>query len=282
MKLQFVIFASAAVFLLGSCDSTKTAVADQPTTSSGSRIDQNTSFTKIPTETFWRLETLDGVDFSTFTKDGNEIGFTMFADNSRLSGYAGCNNFYGTYSLEPGNRIKFSEIGSTRMMCPDGDFSENEFLKVFALAENFSLRGNRLELKTGSGAPLAVFTGPAIPLKPIVEKYWKLKTLNGKKVKREKDREQEIHFTLNPRDNTVTGFAGCNTISGSFKLEGDNEVFFSQMIATMKACPDMDFNEWEFIKVFELADTYQIKGKKLELFGKANVPLAVFEVMPIK
>ncbi len=273
MKFHFITFVLAA-FALASCSTTKNAVSTEPT---DSMIDQNAPFVKIPTETFWKLESLEGKDYSSFKRDGNEVGFTMFADNKRITGYAGCNNFFGTYKVEPGNRIHFSEIGATKMMCPDSDFNENDFLKILGLADNYTIRGNRLELKVGGGEPLAVFTSSAIPLNPIVEKHWKLKSLNGKKVKKEKNQEKDIFFTLNTKDNNVSGFAGCNTISGNYKLEDDNKIYFSQMISTMMACPDLEFNEWEYLKVFENAVTYRIRGHKLELFGNNKAPLAVFE-----
>ncbi|QAA82042.1 META domain-containing protein [Aequorivita sp. H23M31] len=273
MKIHFIAFVLVA-FALGSCTSTKNTVSTEPT---GPMIDQNTPFVKIPTETFWKLETLEGKDVSSFKRDGQEVGFTMFADNKRISGYAGCNSFFGTYKMEPGNRISFSEIGATKMMCPDEDFNENDFLEVFGLADNYTLRGNRLELNVGRRAPLAVFVSTAIPLNPVVKKHWKLKTLDGKKVKMEKNQKDDIFFTLNPQDNTVTGFAGCNTFGGNYELKEDNKIYFSKIISTLMACPDLQFNEWEYLKVFENANTYRIRGKKLEILGSDNTPLAVFE-----
>ncbi|MDX1271979.1 META domain-containing protein, partial [Bizionia paragorgiae] len=48
---------------------------------------------------------------------------------------------------------------------------------------------------------------------------------------------------------------------------------------TLKACPDMTFNEAEFLKVFEMADNYTINGDELNLNVGRRAPLAVFEAV---
>lgn len=63
----------------------------------------------------------------------------------------------GSYTLEEGNRIKFSQMASTMMACPDGVFNEIEYLKVFELADNYTINNNELSINVGRRAPLAVF-----------------------------------------------------------------------------------------------------------------------------
>ena len=45
----------------------------------------------------------------------------------------------------------------------------------------------------------------------------------------------------------------------------------------MRACPDVDVNESEFLEVFELADNYTINGTILSLNVGRRASLAVFE-----
>lgn len=131
----------------------------------------------------------------------------------------------------------------------------------------------------GRRAPLAIFKKVQKPTDGITEKYWKLKTLEGKEVKMAKNQEREVYFMLKNDDNRVTGFAGCNIIMGTYSLEDGNRIRFSQMATTLMACPDVDFNESEFLKIFELADNYRITGDKLELNVGRRAPLAVFEAV---
>lgn len=264
MKLHLITLAIVTLAFT-SCGTTKTKTM------------KDSSNKDAITETYWVLETLEGQPINN-TGD-KEIGFKLHTENNRVSGYAGCNNFMGEYTLEAGDRIRFSALGSTKMACPNLSFNESEFLKIFEMADNYRITGDRLELNVGKRAPLAVFKKAVTSTEPIVEKYWKLKTLEGKNVKMGKNQEREVFFTLKANENRVTGFAGCNTMMGSYTLEEGDRIRFSQLATTMMACPDVDFNESEFLKIFELVDNYRITGDRLELYIGRRAPLAVFEAV---
>lgn len=114
---------------------------------------------------------------------------------------------------------------------------------------------------------------------PITEKYWKLVTLEGQKVTMAQNQERETYFMLKKDQNQVRGFAGCNTFNGTYMLENGQRIRFSPLAATLKACPDVDVNESEFFKVFDLADNYSIRGDTLSLNVGRRAPLAVFEAV---
>ncbi len=113
----------------------------------------------------------------------------------------------------------------------------------------------------------------------ITEKYWKLTKLEGKDVEMVENQEREIFFTLNTEDNTVGGFAGCNSITGEYELEEGNRIRFKNMGLTMMLCPDVDVDESELMEVFELADNYTITNDILNLNVGRRAPLAVFEAV---
>lgn len=241
-----------------------------------------TSGTKQSSEeienTQWVITTLEGQNISSEADQNNrDIYFTLNSEDHRVSGYSGCNTFMGTYTLEPGNRISFSQMGMTRMACPDSNIDEAKIMSVFEAADNFTISGDKLSLNKAKRAPLAEFK--KADKAPIVEKYWKLKTLEGKDIEMVDNQEREIFFTLKSQDNRVNGFAGCNSISGEYTLEEGNRIRFSKMATTMKMCPDVDINESEFLKVFELADNYTINGDVLSLNVGRRAPLAVFEAV---
>ena len=110
----------------------------------------------------------------------------------------------------------------------------------------------------------------------ITEKYWKLIKLEGQDVEMAENQEREIFFMLKTQDNTVGGFAGCNSITGEFELIEGNRISFKNMGMTMMMCPDVVVNESEFMEVFELADNYTIHNDTLELNVARRAPLAVF------
>lgn len=266
MKLQLITLALTVVTLY-SCGTTKKEV-----------MNSNSPTTTAITNSFWELQTLEGKTIS-FAKEGeNKIGFTLENDN-RITGFAGCNTFFGTYKFDAGDRINFSAIGSTKMACLVGKFNEADLFEVFNLADNYRITGDKLELNVGKRAPLAVFKKVSATSELITEKYWKLKTLDGKEVKMSKNQQKEVYFMLKTDENRVVGFAGCNSISGTYTLEKGNRIRFSQMGTTLMACPDVAFNEAEFLKVFELADNYTINGDTLSMNVGRRAPLAVFEAV---
>lgn len=270
MKLQLITIVLAA-FTLYSCG---------PTQNKSIMETQNPTSDNAITNSYWKLETLEGKDVSSSALKANkeEIGFSLNEKENRITGFAGCNNFFGTYKLEEGNRISFSALGATKMACPDKAFNESEFLEIFGMVDNYRITGDRLELNVGRRAPLAVFK-KVVKNNEITEKYWKLKTLEGKDIKMADNQEKEIYFMLKNDDNRVEGFAGCNTLMGSYSLEEGNRIRFSNMGATMMACPDVDVNDQDFLRIFQIVDNYTINGDELSLNVGRRAPLAVFEAV---
>lgn len=103
----------------------------------------------------WKLKTLEGKDVS--NDQENEIFFELDSDKKTFHGFAGCNNLSGNYILEKGMRIRFNQVATSMMSCPDGEIKERDVLNVFNLANNYTVDGNTLSLNVGRRAPLAVF-----------------------------------------------------------------------------------------------------------------------------
>ncbi|WP_034256421.1 META domain-containing protein [Arenibacter latericius] len=231
------------------------------------------------TNTKWILTELEGEKIEFDQAQDKNVRFTLNGEDNTFNGFFGCNSGFGNFTLEEGNRIRFSEMGVTRMACPDASINESEILEVFNIADNYTLDGNTLRLNVGRRAPLAVFKKAEIQKELITEKYWKLKTLDGKEVEMADNQEGEIYFILKTNENSLTGFAGCNTFGGGYTLEEGNRIKFTQVFSTLKACPDVDVDEAAFLKVFELTDNYTIDGDTLMLNVGRRAPLAVFEAV---
>jgi copper homeostasis protein (lipoprotein) len=83
--------------------------------------------------------------------------FELDPAESRITGNASCNRFFGSYELHPGGRIRFgSEMGSTMMACPDLE-QEREFLEMLGRVDNYTLGDGMLSLNRARMAPLARF-----------------------------------------------------------------------------------------------------------------------------
>ena len=105
------------------------------------------------TEKYWKLIEINGKTVKPSEKEAHII--LKEADN-RIIGNSGCNSFAGGFELQPGNRISFSKIASTRMACMDMSI-EDQLFNILSTVDNFSLSEGILSLNRARMAPLARF-----------------------------------------------------------------------------------------------------------------------------
>lgn len=89
--------------------------------------------------TAWRLEDLGGagvLDRAEATLEFPEAG--------RVAGSGSCNRFFGSVEIS-GESIRFGQMGSTRMACPEAvGMQEDKYLKALQDAERYTLDGPML------------------------------------------------------------------------------------------------------------------------------------------
>lgn len=226
-----------------------------------------------PIQNKWELSLLDGKQVSS-----NQPIYIELTDDNKVSGFIGCNRISGNYEVKNNSQVKFNQLATTRMSCSPNEMAlESEVLELLNTANNFTIENKKLMLNIGRRAPLAIFC--EMSSNEIVNKYWKLIKLEGKPVTIAKNQEKEQYFQLNS-SGVITGFAGCNFFNGQYELSAGNKIRFNEnMAVTMKICPDVDVQESDFLKVFQLADNYTINGDTLELNVGRRAPLAVFEAV---
>lgn len=76
-----------------------------------------------------------------------KLSLVFDESSNKVKGFAGCNNFFGTFNTE-GETITFSELASTKKMCPEKNMNSEMFV-MNALSEvnSYSLENNILNLK---------------------------------------------------------------------------------------------------------------------------------------
>ena len=122
------------------------------------------------------------------------------------------------------------------------------------------------------GAPFAT--------SPLRETYWKLTRLEGKPViLAEKQREPSLVFRS--QDSRVTGFGGCNNLTGGYKLNGD-EIAFGGIAATQMACVQGMDTEAALFSALGRVRKWKIAGEHLELYDADGNTLARFEARALK
>ena len=107
-------------------------------------------------ETHWKLIELNGQPVTNPAVNQKEAFIMLAKQDNRLSGSGGCNMMMGGYELMEGNQIKFSNVASTKMACPDMSM-EDALGKVITDTDNYAINGKFLMLHKAKMAPLAKF-----------------------------------------------------------------------------------------------------------------------------
>ena len=108
----------------------------------------------------------------------------------------------------------------------------------------------------------------------VEEKHWKLFSLYGIAVEKNKKLPKEPHIIMVADEQKITGSGGCNILSGNYALT-DSTIGFTGLVTTRMACEDMDL-ETQLLKVLEMIDHYDISGDTLKLKKADMVPSAIF------
>ncbi len=90
---------------------------------------------------------LEQINGNKVTKD---LTLEFDSKTNKVSGFTGCNRFFGTYTTSD-NTISFSEIGATRRMCEDEiNTLEISMLKALAESNSYELSEGKLSLKNNN------------------------------------------------------------------------------------------------------------------------------------
>ena len=137
---SFVI--TIALASLASCHTAK-----QSTTGSASIVGKH-----------WKLIELNGKTVQPAEQLQREPHMILNASEKRVNENGGCNSFFGSYELQGGNGITFSQIGSTRMACSNEVMQvERQLFQAFEMTNKFTLRNDTLFLTKADMSPLAKF-----------------------------------------------------------------------------------------------------------------------------
>jgi heat shock protein HslJ len=107
------------------------------------------------TDKHWKLVEIMGEPV-TYPEGYADQAFIVFNSDGKVHGNLGCNTFSGTYTLQEGNRIHFSQVLSTLKMCINVEI-EDRMRELLEIADNYSLNGDKLVLNRARMAPLALF-----------------------------------------------------------------------------------------------------------------------------
>ena len=209
--------------------------------------------------TAWRLHELPGARSASLAKLTRPV--TMRLESGRLTGFAGCNSFSGSYTLDDG-QLKIGPVASTQMACPEPASSvESAFHAALKGTLRYAVDGDDLAATSESGATLRFRREPPPQLSGV---EWKVTSFNN-------GRHAvvgvlgEPGLTLSFRDGKVAGSAGCNQFHGTYSTEG-SRLLLGPLATTRRACEEkLMTQEREFLAALASAVTWSIEGNVLDM-----------------
>jgi heat shock protein HslJ len=103
---------------------------------------------------------------------------------------------------------------------------------------------------------------------PLEDTYWRLVALDGAPLNTPPEPEREIHIRLASAEKRMTGFAGCNSLMGSYEAE-EGALVFGPLATTRMACPALD-REVAFTRALEGTRRFRVLGESLVLSGDSG------------
>lgn len=101
-------------------------------------------------DTKWVLDSYGDRDNPQDVIEGTEVTVTFNSEDSRVTGSAGCNSYFGGYEIDDG--LNIGMIANTEMYCgePEGRMDqETEYLKILQAAESYTVEGSTLTIDCG-------------------------------------------------------------------------------------------------------------------------------------
>jgi len=217
-----------------------------------------------PTDHAWQLTGITGSDGS-MSEPVAAAAPTLAFDDGNAVGDASCNQYTGSYELD-GSSLTFGPFISTQMACGDEGVMDQEtaYLTALQSVNGWSIDGDTLTL-TSDGA--AVLTYAAIS-QDLAGTTWDLIAYNNGNDGFQSTAGDEPPTATFGEDGTLSGSAGCNSYTTSWKTGDDGSIEMGLAASTKMMCADEQVmtQEGRYLELLSLAETYTVSGSTLEMF----------------
>lgn len=231
------------------------------------------------------LPGLDGVLWSLdsyLSREGELVSLlpnteiTASFESGMISGDGGCNRYRGGYIAE-GERIKFSGLVSTLMLCPDDvSAQESDYLMNLQNATRYNISGNLLRMVDANGTVLLKYS--VLEPQTIVETNWRMLSYNNGLGLFSALAGVEATAAFG-EDGSLTGTAGCNNYRASYQIN-DSSINISPIATTFKFCFEPEGimeQERDYLAALESAKSYRVERQELYLLFENESTAATFE-----
>ena len=206
----------------------------------------------------WRVTALPG---ATLPGGSARNALTARFEGGRVSGFSGCNQFTGSYTVDR-DKLVLGPLAGTMMACPGTAMGvEQAFHKAFTGAFSVAVDGEGMTLTPANGEPLRFVREAAVGLDGT---KWEVTGYNNGRqavVGPKLGTQLNIGF----KGGKVQGFAGCNRFHGPYKMEG-NALSIGPLASTRKMCAEeVMAQEQEFLAALETARKWDVVRGMLDV-----------------
>lgn len=221
--------------------------------------------------TYWYLWTLNDQPVVNGTSITADFSVDAASPTGAIQGSAGCNLYQATFGDGMGMQTTLN-AGQTCTQPAGVMEQETSYIQVLGRVFGYWLTGDQLILNSGLGT-LTYRTTPAPQSSDqahLLQAHpWFLVSYNTTLSAPGSQGNPGVTFN---QDGTLTGYTGCNSISGSYQTNL-NQLTTSNLASTKAACPNNVLSDQEraMMEVLTSAQTYQVIDTSLQIVGGSGV-----------
>ncbi len=206
----------------------------------------------------------------------------VLLNNGSISGNAGCNNYFGSYTKGKDKQLTIaSNMGSTMMTCPPA-ISQQEHLYLAHLLNvtSWKIQDSLLQLLDSEKTPILEYA--AIKSITLENTDWESLGINNGRAGVVSNITTKLS-TAKLAKGKISGNTGCNRFSAMYKING-NRITIGPVRTTRKHCAEPDGimeQEQQYLQALSQAYTFKLSSTRLE-FRANNGSLQVSYIVQSK
>ncbi len=225
---------------------------------------ENASSVAVLEASHWQLAQYLNLSGDTNTPlGGNPINLKL--SEGKFNGTAGCNSYFGSYSVA-GEKLDFAQpIGATMKLCPPPVMEqEHAYLELLSQVNSYHIDDETLVLLNQAPQPVLkyVVQRPA----ELEKTQWQATGINNGRGGVASSANTGLS-TAQFLDGKLTGNAGCNQYSAGYTME-EKKITIGPVMTTRKHCPEpteIMQQEQEFLQAISGTRIITLDTRKLEL-----------------
>jgi heat shock protein HslJ len=197
-----------------------------------------------------------------------------FPEKGKITAQAGCNSLFGDVTFEQ-TKLAVSGMGGTDMGCDKARHDQDQWLSTFLTeAPAWALTGDELVL-TGKDAEIRLIDRHvANPDKPLLNTRWVVESMLDGETASSVPAEMKPAELIFLADGTVSGYTGCNQLTGK-ATQSPGKIKFEGIGTTKMACGGVtDAIERNVLAVLDGEVTVKVEADMLELKHPSGKGLA--------